>query len=233
LEAVSLRFTKWVSTSSSDSAHPIPLEELLDLTIKALSDPNQRVSTQAHQTLEILVTTQNSLIASKLVVLLPILFNRLGDRKPLIKTQANEMLDSLRQVHDPCTLMSILSPKIPEVPERTLISIVQYLITIAPLCGSYFIQPSNTGAFLNRMALVLSTHQGRRPSSSLILSGHRLLDLVYKSSNEVVLSQLTTLPLQHQTELKKIFATKVPNLDSLITSVGKLESSALSTDQEE
>jgi hypothetical protein len=183
LQAVNNRFKKWISSSTSDSSHPSQLEELLDLSIKCISDSHQRVSSDANTVLVTLASTQNSLLASRLGVLLPLLFNRLNDRKPTIRTQATEIIDSIRAVHDPCTLFAFLSPRITDVPERTLISIVQFLVTIAPLCGSYFSQPHNTGAFLNRMAQVLSST--RRPSSSLVLCGQRLLELVYKASTEV------------------------------------------------
>lgn len=187
LEATNSRFKKWMITSNSDSTHPAALEELLDITIKCLNDSHQKISSQAYITIETLTTSQNSLIASKLGVLLPILFNRLNDRKAAIKTQASEMLDNLRKYHDPCALFGILSPHIPELPERTLISVVQFLITIAPLCGVYFYQAQNTGSFLNRMAIVLSSNSGRRPSSALILNGERLLELVYKAAPEVLI----------------------------------------------
>jgi hypothetical protein len=186
LQAVQNRFKKWISSASSDSSHPSQLEELLDLTIRCLNDSHQKVSADANQVLVTLSTTQNSLLASRLGVLLPFLFNRLNDRKPTIRSQANEMLDSIRSVHDPCALIAILSPRITDVPERTLISIIQFLLTIAPLCASYLSQPHNTAAFLNRMAVALSS--SRRPSSSLILSGQRLLELVYKASTEVFCS---------------------------------------------
>jgi hypothetical protein len=183
LQAVNNRFKKWISSSSSDSSHPSQLEELLDLSIKCLSDSHQRVSGDANTILVTLSSTQNSLLASRLGILLPLLFNRLNDRKPTIRTQATEILDSIRAVHDPCTLFAFLSPRITDVPERTLVSILQFLVTIAPLSGIYLSQPHNTGAFLNRMAVVLSS--SRRPSSSLILTGQRLLELVYKACTEV------------------------------------------------
>jgi hypothetical protein len=183
LQAVQNRFKKWISSASSDSSHPVHLEELLDLTLKCLNDSHQKVSADANAVIVIISLTQNSLLASRLATLLPLLFNRLNDRKPTIRSQASEMLDSIRAVHDPCALFAILSPRITDVPERTLISIIQFLLTIAPLCASYLSQPPNTGAFLNRMAVALSS--SRRPSSALILSGQRLLELVYKASTEV------------------------------------------------
>lgn len=172
-----------MSASFSDSNHPNQLEELFDLIIKCLNDSHQRVSAEANVAIMTLSTTQNSLLASRLNILLPLLFNRLNDRKPIVRSQATEMLDSIRSAYDPCTLMSILSPRITEVPERTLISIIQFMITIAPLCSNYFSQSQNTGAFLNRMAIVISPT--RRPSSSLIICGQRLIDLVYKAATEV------------------------------------------------
>lgn len=172
-----------MASATSDSTHPTQLEELLDIIIKCLNDFHQRVSAEANTAIMTLSTTQNSLLASRLNILLPLLFNRLNDRKQLVRSQATEMLDSIRSAYDPCTLMALLSPRIIEVPERTLISIIQFMITIAPVCSSYFNQPQNTGAFLNRMAIVISP--SRRPSSSLIICGQRLIDLVYKAATDV------------------------------------------------
>jgi hypothetical protein len=182
LDSCQSRFKRWIGTNN-DSGHAVQLEDLLDICIKLLSDPNQKVASQSYSVIESLSSTQNSLIASKLGVLLPILFARMSDRKAVTRTQANELLDAFRSVYDPCTLTSILSPKLTEIPDRTLVLVIQYLVTICPLCGSYFSQPQNTYAFLNRLAMVLSPV--KRPSTALSQSGQRLLDLVYKASPEV------------------------------------------------
>mmetsp|Transcript_248 Transcript_248/g.445 ORF Transcript_248/g.445 Transcript_248/m.445 type:complete len:1648 (-) Transcript_248:185-5128(-) len=223
LEAITARFKRWLASANTSGNYPAHLDEFLDVCIKCIPDSHQKVSAQAHLAIEVLATSRNALIISKLGTLLPLLFGRLADRRPANRSQANSLLDIFRDVHDPCTIMGVLSPRIPDMSDRTLVSVFQLLITITPMCGAFFSQASNTGAFLNRLSVVLSTENGKRPSSALQVAGQRLVDLVYKASSEVVLTQISLLPLQHQSTMKKVLQSRVPNIDSLVAAAGKLE----------
>lgn len=156
------------------------------MCIKSLTDPHHKVAAQANSSVETLCKTRNSLIMSRLGILLPVLFTRLYERRPVSRQQASDMIDTIRDVHDPCVLTAALSPKIMELTERSLTSALQLLITLAPLCESYFCQPPNTAAFLNRISSALSTANGKRPSTSVLAAGQRLIELVYKTSSEVL-----------------------------------------------
>ena len=180
------RFQRWLSSPSCSNGHPSHLEEILDLCIKSLTDPHHKVTAQAHIAIETLCRTRNSLLISRLGTLLPALFTRMSERRPASRQQASDMVDLIRQVQDPLTIMATLSPRIMELPERTLTSALQLLSTLAPVCESYFCQPQNTAAFLNRLAAALSTANGKRPSSSALVAGQRLVELVYKTNNEVI-----------------------------------------------
>jgi hypothetical protein len=185
LEAINARFLRWLSSPSCNNGHPSHLEEILDMCIKSLTDPHHKVAAQANVSVETLCKTRNTLIISRLGALLPVLFTRMCERRPVSRQQASDMIDLIRNVHDPCVLTAALSPRIMELTERSLTSALQLLITLAPLCESYFGQPLNTGAFLNRISTALSTANGKRPSSSVLVAGQRLVELVYKTSSEV------------------------------------------------
>jgi hypothetical protein len=60
------------------------------------------------------------------------------------------------------------------------------------------------------------------PSSTLIVAGKRLLELVYNTSPSTMLSQLAVIPLQQQTVLKKMLSS-ISDIDMLVANAGKAE----------
>jgi hypothetical protein len=173
------------SASSTTAVVPPHLEEFLNLAISHLGDAHHKVVNEAMNLILICCKTKNTLVTSHLGVLLPAIFYRLADRKPGPRTQANEILDTLRVVYDPVILLSSLSPRISDMPERMRVAVFQFLITIAPQCESFFNNPQSSSAFLSRVAILLGSTGVSKPSSSLMISGKRLIEMLYKTSSQV------------------------------------------------
>ena len=159
------------------------MEEYLDVAISHLSDVHHKVVREAMLVLDMMMSVKNVVMSGKLGVVIPALLQRLADKKHA-SISANDMLDKCRAVFEAPVIMAALSPRLAEVPERLRVSTVQYMISITPYCESYFASPSNTGAFLNRLAVILGA-SNMKPSSALTSAGTRLLYLVYKTSTQV------------------------------------------------
>jgi hypothetical protein len=122
---------------------------------------------------------------SRMGQLLPNLFGRLADRRPAVRDKSNEVLNNIRASYDANLLVAALSPRLTEVSDRVRTAVVQFLLTIVPLCELFFASPSNTGAFLGRMAYILGSAGGPKPSTALALTSRRLLELVHKCCPQV------------------------------------------------
>jgi hypothetical protein len=180
---------KWISSSdNSQSTVPAYLEEFFEMCISHLGDAHQKIVHEAMDTIHDCCKNKNQLVINSLGTLLPSLFFRLADRKPGPRAQANEILDTLRVVYDPVILLSSLSPKVTEMPERMRVAVFQFLITIIPQCEQYFTNSHNTTTFLSRIAGLLGSTGPSKPSSSLLIAGRRLLELSYKVSSKVYFS---------------------------------------------
>ena len=195
-EAINQRFVKWLHAfhdpDSGTSSFPPYLEEFLDSCIHHLSDSHHKVVGTVGTALDTLCRSRpNPLIAHRLSLLLSTLLTRLGDRKPSVRTQANALLDMIRESYDAPHVIAALSPRMAELPERTRITLVQFLISVIPFCESYFNMHSNMSAFLNRLVIVLGlgvgtfANNGQRASSALVIAGQRLLELLYNVSKDV------------------------------------------------
>ena len=194
---MTVRFQRWLSSPTCSNGHPSHLEEILDLCIKSLADPHHKVTAQAHIAIENLCKIRNTLLISRLDTLLPALFTRMCECHPGSREKASDMVDLIREVQDPQTIMAALSPRLTELPKRTLTSALQLLVALVPACESYFSQPQNTGAFIHKLAMVLSPSNGERPSPSAVVAGEQLLELVHKINSEVIIYFVTITLFSH------------------------------------
>ena len=197
------------------------IDSYVDMAVNHLGDQHQKVAMESLQVIHICIESFHPYCISKLGILLTSLFHRLADRRMPVRDQANVLLNSARVTFDPVSVISALSPKIIEVPDRMKTAVIQFLIIIAPHCSTYFSNPQNTWAFLGRMAHVLGCGS-TAPSSTLIVAGKRLLELVYNTSPSTMLSQLAVIPLQQQTVLKKMLSS-ISDIDMLVANAGKAE----------
>lgn len=192
----------------------------------------------------------------KLGYALPALFSRLADRRAKVRDKANEILNNIKAAYDPNILVAALSPRLCEVSDRVRTAVVQFLLTIAALCEPFFRNPvritytcftlkflidffvlllsaciqSNTHQFLSRMAHILGSGGTIIPSTALLLTGKRLLELVYRTAPQVMLSQVAGLPLQEQVIVKKTLSAIVPNIDAAVGAASKVEWNRVSSD---
>jgi hypothetical protein len=195
-EAINSRFTKWLAAfhdpASGTSHFPPYLEDFLDLCINHLSDSHQKVIGAVVAALETLCRSKpNPLISHRMSQLLSTLLTRLGDRKASVRSQANDLLDMIRESYDAPHIVAALSLRMAELPERTRLSLVQFIVSLVPLCESYFNIHMNMAAFLNRLVIVLGVgvgafaNSGHRASSTLLIAGQRLLELLFNVSKDV------------------------------------------------
>ena len=195
-EAVNVRFMKWLNAfhdpRSGTSNFPPYLEEFLDLCVQHMTDSHQKVVCAVTTALETLCRSQpNPLISHRMSVLLATLLSRLADRKASLRSQASTLLDMIRESYDAPHIVAALSPRMAELPERTRISVVQFLSSLVPFCENYFNIHLNMASFLNRLAIVLGQGGGafagsnNRASTSLIIAGQRVLELLYGVSKDV------------------------------------------------
>ena len=209
-----------VSSSKGGGAGGSAVEAYLGMAITCAGDVHQKVAAEALQVIAAIVESHCPFAVPKLGVLLVALFHRLSDRRQIVRTNANALLNSIRSAFEPVAIVAALSPKILDLPERIKSAVVQYLSITVPHCGTFFIVPQNTLAFLGRIACVLGA-SGSSPSAALLTSGRRLVEMVYNVAPMVVLSQLGVLPIEQQTCLKRLLEHTVPELDALVTSAVK------------
>jgi hypothetical protein len=196
------------------------IEAFVDLSNEHLGDAHHKVTAEAFVVLSLCVNSFSSMCIPKIGVFIPTLFQRLADRRAAVRDAANELLNSTRTAFDSVALITALSPKLPDIPERMKAAMMQYLGAIAPHCGAYFTCPQSAWAFLGRMASILGA-SGSKPSTSLLIAGRRLLELVYQTAPSVVCSQIAMLPLQQQTLLKQLLEQRVPDIESLVSTAAK------------
>lgn len=171
---------------TNETLNETMIETFIDISTQHFADPHQKVATEAITIVQICVTSYPMLLKNKLGVLLLSLFNRLADRRPAIRDQTNNILNLIRSQINPILIMSSLSPKMMEIPDRMKTALMQFLGAVAPHCEDYFIQSQNTWAFLNRLSQIFSqTNSGVKPSVTLTVAGKRLLELVYKINPQV------------------------------------------------
>ena len=219
LDSINSKLNKCKMLSDSSIANNV-VEAYIEMALAHISDSHQKVATES---LQVIRTCIESFIHPAIALLsniLTALFHRLADNRTPVRDQANAILNSVRSSCDAVTIITSLSPKITEIPERMKTAVMQYLVVIVPHCGAYFSQSSNSWAFLGRMANVLGS-SGSKPSSNLMLAGKRLLELVYNTAPSVVCCQLASLPLQQQSLLKKLLESAVPDIDMLVLAAGR------------
>lgn len=189
--------------------------ELIDILLSKFSDLHQKVVFEAlSSVLAIVSKSRNPIIASKFSNLLPALFLKCNDIKLAIKSIAQEILDYLKENFDVVAMISVLVSRITEFPERVRLHVFQFLLSIVIKCQSYFEHSQNTYAFLGRMAQVLSS--SNKPSSSCLVAGKRLLELAYKTSPNILLSQISLLPFQQQAVIKGLLESSIPDIGKLV-----------------
>lgn len=195
-EAINVRFMKWLTAfhdpTSGTSNFPPYLEDFVDLCIHHLSDAHHKVVAVVGTALETLCRSKsNPLISHRLSQLLSTLLTRLGDRKASVRIQSNTLLDMIREAYEGPLVVASLSQRMAEVPERTRLTLVQFLSSLIPMCEVYFNNHLNMSAFLNRLVIVLGlgvgtfASSGQRASSALVIAGQRLLELLFNVSKEV------------------------------------------------
>lgn len=226
LWSVRLRAFETISKLMSSNKCPqTGLEVLIDLCTLHLVDSHPKVANEALQALIYCVEVHaDSFIqptTCKLAPLMLALFQRLIDHREQIKDSSNAFLTKLKTIYDPLTLTQILAPRIGEVPERIRSAVLQFLCGCVPHCSSYFSNAQLSRAFLGRLANLLGT-TGVKGNTSLE-TGKRLLELVYNTAPSNICAQISTLPLQQQLLLKKLLSSSVPDIDNLISTVGKTE----------
>ena len=221
-EAVHQRLQRAAALGDRGGETQVSVELFLDLAAVHLGDAHQKVAGEVLGVLGICIEHFTALGASRLGSVLVALFHRLADRRQQVRDQSNLLLNAVRVSYDPVLVVGALSPRIPEIPERMKTAVMQFLGVVVPHCGSYFANPQNTWAFLGRMAAVLGG-AGTKPSVTLVVAGRRLLELVYNTASTVVLGQIAAMPLQQQTCLKRMLETVVPDIDSLVVTVGRAE----------
>lgn len=226
----------------------ISLDSISDIITRHLNDSHHKVTVEAISALRFCIENFKDIFSSKLSSFLPELFQRLADSRPHIRDDANALLNTVRVKYDPNVVIAALSPRIVEVPDKIKTSVMQFLGVVAPHCVVFFSQPTNVNSFLGRISLVLGA-SGSKPSSSLLTASRRLLELVYKVNPQVryalfsvvlmrcmlyndvlfvcvqvILGQLSLLPLQQQLCLKKQLLATVPDVDQLVLTAGRVES---------
>lgn len=201
------------------SAQLFAFETILDIITTCLDDVHHKVASESLTALETCVVKFSDFSSSKLASFLPILFQRLTDRRPHIREKSNLLLNIVRSSYDPVVIVGALAPKILDLPDRTKAAVVQFLCVIVPYASQYFSVPHNTSSMLSKLANTLGVNS--KPTVALLAAGTRLLELVYKCAPQVFLSQVAVLPLQQQTLIKKLMENVVSDINVLVSNAGK------------
>ena len=165
-------------SSNLTPSHVVSLENMLDIVIPHLDDAHHKVTTASFEVLELCIDKFSNITSGKLNNFLFILFHRLSDRRPHIKNKANDLLNNIKKVYDPVTIVSSIAPRLAEISDRVRASVLQFLIVIAPYTSSYFSQSQNASLFLNRISSIFSA-PGVKPSMPVITSINRLIFNTY------------------------------------------------------
>jgi hypothetical protein len=73
---------------------------------------------------------------------------------------------------------------------------------------------------------------GSKPSVTLTVAGRRLLALVGKATPQVMMVQISILPLQQQLILKKLLVSSIPDIDNLVAAAGRADWNRSSMERE-
>lgn len=167
-----------------ESISEADFDRCLDCAIQHLNDTHIKVVILAVNVLETSLQSAHLSGSNRKAPLIIGLFQKLADSRNQIRDMANNLLNRIRSSWNPVTIFSLLSPRLTEFPDRMKTALVQYLGVIAPYCGEYFAQSHQAMSFLVRMANVLGA-SGAKPSNTLLLTGKRLLELVYQTAPKV------------------------------------------------
>ena len=188
-ESINERLKRAVLTD--ESLNEIIIDSFIDISIPQIADPHHKVALEAISVLHACISSFTSLVTNhRLGLILISLFQRLADRRQLIRDQSNAILNLIRTQLRPNLIFASLSPRMHEIPDRMKAALMQYLAAITPHCEEFFSQSQNTWSFLSRMAQIIggtssSSSGGSKPSVTVIVAGRRLLELVYKTSPKV------------------------------------------------
>jgi hypothetical protein len=188
-ESINERLKRAVLTN--ESLNEIIIDNFIDISIPQIADPHHKVALEAISVLYACISSFSSLVTNhRLGLILISLFQRLADRRQLIRDQSNAILNLIRTQLRPNLIFASLSPRMHEIPDRMKAALMQYLAAITPHCEEFFSQSQNTWSFLSRMAQIIggtssSSSGGSKPSVTVTVAGRRLLELVYKTSPKV------------------------------------------------
>ena len=188
-ESINERLQRAVLTN--ESLNEIIIDSFIDISIPQIADPHHKVALEAISVLHACISSFSSLVTNhRLGLILISLFQRLADRRQLIRDQSNAILNLIRTQLRPNLIFASLSPRMHEIPDRMKAALMQYLAAITPHCEEFFSQSQNTWSFLSRMAQIIggtssSSSGGSKPSVTVTVAGRRLLELVYKTSPKV------------------------------------------------
>jgi hypothetical protein len=149
-------------------------EVIFDLVATFLDDVHHKVASESLATLETCIVKFPDQSVSKLASFLPILFQRLADRRPHIREKANMLLNVVRSSYDPVVIVAALAPKIHDLPDRTKAAVIQFLCVIVPYTSQYFMVPHNTSTLVSKLANILGTVNSK-PTVALLTAGTRYL----------------------------------------------------------
>jgi hypothetical protein len=165
----------------------IPLVQIsayLELSAQKLADQNLKCALLAIQILRDAVAAYPELLSPLLGTLMPSVFLLLGDKRPDVKEQANDLLGAIRGGFSPSIIVTALCPRICEVHDRVRTAVLQFIGVAVPFCEEYFLVPSNTLGLLQRLSSVIGS-DGGKTSIALQSSCKRLLELVFKAAKQV------------------------------------------------
>ena len=198
---------------------------IIDTALTHISDLHHKVAIEAIYTIHLCMIYYNiyhTYIDNKLDVILITLFNRLSDRRQVVKDHTNNILILIRDTIPPVIIMTALSPKINEVNERMKTPMIVYINTLIPLCTDYFIQYTYTYTFLTRICYIIQpTSTNTKPTNTLLIQINKTLILLYQTSPISVRTGIANLSLSNQLIVKRMLSTHVPDIDSLVTQAGR------------
>ena len=199
---------------------------IIDTALTHISDLHHKVAIEAIYTIHLCIIYYNiyhSYIDNKLGYILVTLFNRLSDRRQVVKDHTNNILILIRDTIPPVIIMTALSPKINEVNERMKTPMIVYINTLIPLCTEYFIQYTYTYTFLTRICYIIqpTSNNNTKPTNTLLIQINKTLILLYQTSPISVRSGIANLSLTNQLIVKRMLSTHVPDIDSLVAQAGR------------
>ena len=198
---------------------------IIETAMTHISDLHHKVALEAIYTIHLCMIYYNiyhTYIDNKLDVILITLFNRLSDRRQVVKDHTNNILILIRDTIPPVIIMTALSPKINEVNERMKTPMIVYINTLIPLCTDYFIQYTYTYTFLTRICYIIQpTSTNTKPTNTLLIQINKTLILLYQTSPISVRTGIANLSLSNQLIVKRMLSTHVPDIDSLVTQAGR------------